>query len=257
MRFGMFFSSCAAVLCLAHSVNASELGDWTGAYGGIQAGAAIGTAQMDFSPEGTFRGPIANDIADRDFWKGSRDLDSTGFTGGLQGGYLWGRDRLLFGLEGDVSYLGLEENSSVTATVPFSSTPYRLEQSVETYFMASLRPRIGYVPEAFSGSVMLYATGGVTLTRVHVDQRFRQLNAVDYFNRGLSEDKTLVGWTAGGGVEYALSTKWSIKAEYLYADLGSVENNSVPGSATYESYTTDNKMDLTAHFFRLGTSYHF
>jgi len=30
-----------------------------------------------------------------------------------------------------------------------------------------------------------------------------------------------MGWTAGGGVEYAVSRNWTVKAEYLYYDLGS------------------------------------
>ena len=33
-------------------------------------------------------------------------------------------------------------------------------------------------------------------------------------------DDTLVGWTAGGGVEYALTKHLSFKTEYLYVDLG-------------------------------------
>ena len=32
---------------------------------------------------------------------------------------------------------------------------------------------------------------------------------------------SVVGWTAGGGVEYAVSRNWTVKAEYLYYDLGS------------------------------------
>jgi outer membrane immunogenic protein len=30
-----------------------------------------------------------------------------------------------------------------------------------------------------------------------------------------------LGWTAGAGLEYALNQSLSIKAEYLYVDLGS------------------------------------
>jgi outer membrane immunogenic protein len=29
------------------------------------------------------------------------------------------------------------------------------------------------------------------------------------------------GWTVGAGVEGKISTNWSVKAEYLYVDLGS------------------------------------
>ena len=36
---------------------------------------------------------------------------------------------------------------------------------------------------------------------------------------GLSDVR--LGWTAGAGLEYALNQSLSIKAEYLYVDLGS------------------------------------
>ena len=36
---------------------------------------------------------------------------------------------------------------------------------------------------------------------------------------GGSFSKTAVGWTAGGGLEYAFLNNWSAKPEYLYADL--------------------------------------
>ena len=31
---------------------------------------------------------------------------------------------------------------------------------------------------------------------------------------------TKAGWTAGAGVEFALDSNWSAKAEYLFIDLG-------------------------------------
>jgi outer membrane immunogenic protein len=36
-----------------------------------------------------------------------------------------------------------------------------------------------------------------------------------------SESKTQLGWTAGGGFEFALSESVSLKGEYLHIDLGS------------------------------------
>jgi outer membrane immunogenic protein len=61
------------------------------------------------------------------------------------------------------------------------------------------------------------------------------------------------GWTAGGGIEAALSERWSAKAEYLYLDLGSA-NYALPlnyyfgGSATINSTTRD-------HIVRVGVNY--
>ena len=39
---------------------------------------------------------------------------------------------------------------------------------------------------------------------------------------------TKTGWTAGGGVEYALDNRWSAKFEYLYYDLGSLLVDDTP-----------------------------
>jgi outer membrane immunogenic protein len=33
-------------------------------------------------------------------------------------------------------------------------------------------------------------------------------------------DENNAGWTVGGGVEFALPSNWTAKAEYLYVDLG-------------------------------------
>ena len=52
-----------------------------------------------------------------------------------------------------------------------------------------------------------------------------------------------MGWTAGGGAEWAFQPKWSAKLEYLYTDL-----------------KHDNLPDWNApkfHTFRVGVNYHF
>jgi len=35
-----------------------------------------------------------------------------------------------------------------------------------------------------------------------------------------SSDTTRAGWTLGGGLEWKFAPQWSVKAEYLYVDLG-------------------------------------
>ncbi|WP_374468699.1 outer membrane protein [Ferrovibrio sp.] len=246
----------AIVLAAGGSRAADDL-TWSGPYTGVTAGAAISKAEMGFGPTGTFITGDANDVADGNFWRRKTDLDSATFTGSLYGGYQVKRGGMVYGLEAEAGYLGLNESSSVTATVPASGNPYRLEQKVETDFFANLRPRVGYVPEALSGNLLLFATGGVSLTHARVDQKFRQTNNA-YRPEALSEDRLLLGWTAGGGLEYALSKNWSLKAEYLYAYLGKVEKNGAQGTpANFAGYTTDNEAELTAHIIRVGTAWHF
>ena len=52
------------------------------------------------------------------------------------------------------------------------------------------------------------------------------------------------GWTAGGGIEGAFGGGWSAKVEYLYIDLGKLEQTvTIPPAAlaaTFNSRLTDN-----------------
>jgi outer membrane immunogenic protein len=71
-----------------------------------------------------------------------------------------------------------------------------------------------------------------------------------------SVSSTKVGWAVGGGVEYAFSRCWTIKAEYLYMDLGSeygVGNPIPPGPPYQMGYT----WETTANIFQIGVNYKF
>ena len=62
--------------------------------------------------------------------------------------------------------------------------------------------------------------------------------------------RTYVGWTLGGGVEWAFWNSWSAKVEYLYADFG--RGPVVPLAPTV-NLTTGR---LTDHIGRVGVNYH-
>jgi outer membrane immunogenic protein len=73
-----------------------------------------------------------------------------------------------------------------------------------------------------------------------------------------------VGWTAGGGIEWMLAQNWSVKAEYLYYDLGSVQTSS---GATSRFHTgpdylvwtnqTSAQTRFNGNIVRAGVNYHF
>ena len=52
------------------------------------------------------------------------------------------------------------------------------------------------------------------------------------------------GWTAGGGIEFAISPNWSVKAEYLYVDF----QNETIGPGTFR---------LIENVVRGGVNYRF
>jgi outer membrane immunogenic protein len=77
-----------------------------------------------------------------------------------------------------------------------------------------------------------------------------------------SASKTLTGWALGGGMEYALTTSWSVKAEYLHYDLGSMTFATTPLASRVPvgPFTTIN-IAPTANFrgdiVRVGLNYKF
>jgi outer membrane immunogenic protein len=70
------------------------------------------------------------------------------------------------------------------------------------------------------------------------------------------ESEWQVGWVVGGGIEFALDDAWSINAEYLYADFGTVDGDSdFPGSPL--NFTQDTKLIQRLQIARGGISYRF
>lgn len=113
--------------------------------------------------------------------------DIDGILGGIQLGYNWQfSPNIVFGIEADVS--GTDMNASIVG-IP-----------VHVDYLASLRARIGYTMDR----TMIYGTGGLAYSRAAA--------------LGLHDTDT--GWVIGGGLEWAYSRNWTLRAEYLYYDLG-------------------------------------
>ena len=65
-----------------------------------------------------------------------------------------------------------------------------------------------------------------------------------------------MGWTAGAGVEWKLTPVWSVKAEYLFAELGNSQHNTIV--YTYGPFTSS--LTSTVHreqdnIVRFGVNY--
>ena len=68
----------------------------------------------------------------------------------------------------------------------------------------------------------------------------------------MTGDKVMVGWSAGGGIEWMFAPGWSAKAEYAYFDFGKVHvagASSVPGEFYRQS------VDVTTHTAKVGINY--
>jgi len=183
--------------------------NWTGFYLGVHAGAAI--TDFDFSPTDGGFGPGFSD-------------DNTGFIGGVQAGYNWQFDSVVFGLQTDFAYT----STKVSLTDGFATAEQKLE------WLGSTTARLGY---AFD-NLLVYGKGGVAYGQ-------SKFSASIPF-ASYDESQWHVGWTAGVGAEYAFTQNLSGLLEYNYVDLGS------------ENYAFDEiRTDLTSNVIKAGLNYKF
>jgi len=156
--------------------------------------------------------------------------NANGVIGGAHVGYNYQINQFVLGLEGDVDGSSLSKTANFA---PFSSyyqdfIPTTVHSNLGV--QGSIRGRLGY---AFD-RVLVYATGGVAFGGFNTSVSTAYANALFYpaFFGSDSFSNTRVGWTVGGGLEYAITNNWSVRAEYRYTDFGPSNNvlvNSFPG----------------------------
>lgn len=215
--------------------------DWTGLYAGVHAGGAFGST---WGSTKTLDGSDSA-IAARE----SADLKLGGALVGVQAGYNWQLGNgFVLGFEGDWSKTyNLSGSHKVLSTDPILAKNGHVDAntSYDIDWTASLRPRIGY---AVSNRLMAYATGGLALAH-ETQWRDQYISNLAEEGRLLGDSTTVfsvekaaatrAGFTIGGGVEYALSDKWSIKADYSYSRFGNKSFKFKDArSGTGKNYTT-------------------
>ena len=155
---------------------------------------------------------------------------SSGFIGGVSTGYNWQvSPNWLLGYEGDTGY----QKFKGSGLYPTSAT--QSASTTSNGWFSSMTGRVGYV----TGPSMIYAKGGATLTRF--DSTVSD-SATPFV---LDHKKWVVGYAVGGGWEYMLGNKWSVKAEYLYLGFG---DNISPGGPASTSLSG-------IHTARVGLNY--
>jgi high affinity Mn2+ porin len=160
--------------------------DWTGFY----VGGAVGYGGGNL---GAATNPLPEQGA---FFQHS----STGFIGGFDVGYLKEfPNHVVLGIEADTSFTSPVDSTALTPA-PFNTT---------LDYIGTVRGRVGY---AF-GTLMPYVTGGFAWGHSHVDINDGGGSIV------AAPGQYQSGWTAGAGVEFAVSGNWSARLEYDYIDL--------------------------------------
>ncbi len=191
---------------------AIPLYNWTGFYIGINGGGAFGNSNW-------------TDPA----------LAATGnfsVNGLLIGGTLGANYQVgswVFGIEGDGDWANLDGTT-------FNTSCADVGCETSSDFLATIRGRVGYA----WNRLLVYGTAGAAFADIQA-----AAGALPFMS------STQAGWTAGLGLEYAITPSWSAKVEYLFVDIGSASC----GAANCGGTTTT--VSLNENVIRGGLNYRF
>jgi outer membrane immunogenic protein len=232
-------------------------GDFKGLYAGLNIGGASGSSNAQTSTVFSASGYFASNSVPAIATAGAQDLGSNGFSGGGQIGYNLQHHHLVFGLETDIGGMNLTKSQSTTATYPCCApTAFTVTQSLNTSWVYTFRPRAGFT----GGPLFVYGTGGLAVTNVNYQSLFTDTFATAHENGGVNQAQK--GWAAGGGAEFKLRHRWSVKGEFLHADFGSESATSTNLTAltppvAEPSNVFTHAANLTANVYRFGVNYRF
>lgn len=176
--------------------------------------------------------------------------DDGGFTIGEHSGYNVQCGRVLFGIESEFNYFHADTSSTLDEEC-CGGTGFATFKSEMNWF-GTLRGRLGLV---HNDNLLIFATGGLAYAKI--DHEFIDTGAPGgTFSQ--SDDNTQFGWTVGGGLEFMRDSRWSLRADALYVDLGSDSRTYVTdGTACNGPCTAQISWDDTFWVARVGLTYHF
>jgi outer membrane immunogenic protein len=198
--FAIAISALALQAAQAADIEAPTAFDWTGPYVGVHLGYGDPTFDGVYDS-----GEIdAGDPEDATF---ADDINADGILGGLQAGYNFQMDSIVFGVEADISFTDFSGDADDADGFDV------VEADVD--FLASLRARLGFAAD----TLLIYATGGLA----YADGKFKITDS-DQAVQKASFDIDEFGFVVGGGLEWAASEHATLRIEGLYYGFGHEED---------------------------------
>jgi outer membrane immunogenic protein len=195
----------------AQMFSPTSASNWTGFYVGATGGYAFGAVRQ--TPPGL----------------ATTETNASGWLAGAHAGYNFDFGGFVLGGEADIAWTNFGYERDVGA-------PGRLRANLDAFGTARLRAGATF------GPVMPYFTGGIAMGHGNV-------STTTPAGVTTSQGNNHFGWTLGGGLEAQATENITLRAEYLYVDLGSASYNTAPGGVS----------DFSHRFsvIRAGVSYKF
>jgi outer membrane immunogenic protein len=255
--------------------------EWTGFYIGLSAGGGFGLGGINNNVTSAFCNIVfvgqgcdpgqASSAAAAAVPGGFDKTHPSGFIGGGQIGYNYQMGWFVWGVEADFSGADISGSNSKTATaIVFDNATTIVDTIAGTAnqkldWLGTLRGRVGFVPFT---PLLVYATGGLAYGHVSTDTTLSQTVTVTGVpvcpcsaTSTASTSSTQFGWTVGGGAEWMFAPHWSLKAEFLYYDLGHVSADmtltELSGGVPFTTIGITSRVNFNGDIARGGINYRF
>lgn len=227
--------------------------EWTGFYFGVNAGYGWGQGSTDTSFLGDSTGLQFAGGVTTPFGLGPTELSGTRLSGsgkpsgaiaGGQMGFNWQAGMAVFGAEFDAQWSGQRTSFAVACTSGCTAT-----EALKIKSLLTGRARVGL---AFDW-IMPYVTAGAALASVSDDTTLTVGGVTGSF---APHSGSRLGWTAGAGVDIALTSNWSARLEYLYVAIDDFSTSArIPNVLGLGSSAKG--IDVRDNIVRVGLNYRF
>ncbi len=228
MRTKLLLAPLGAIALLAPAAFAADLGaapppppylpppplfTWTGIYVGGQVGYAWGAGNFNTSGFDPVTGT---------FVSGTLGNTPNGVIGGAHIGYQYQFNQVVLGIEGSVD--GTSLSNTAVAAFPVFLGGSNLTARTTADVQGSIRGKAGIAWDR----LLIYGTGGVAFGGFNTDFTLAAPNSVPPFFATANTSSTRTGWTAGGGLQFAVTNNWWVYGEYRFSDFGTLRNGAFP-----------------------------
>jgi outer membrane immunogenic protein len=154
----------------------------------------------------------------------------------------------VFGVESDLQWSDIKAARTVSP-IPRVGTQFATAASESRKWFGTVRGRAGLLVKP---QVLLYGTVGLAYGETELS--FNTC-APGSACASAATSGTNIGWAAGAGLEWMFARNWTMKAEYLYVDLGSRAATGNTSEVPPRVFTAAS--DQREHIARLGVNYSF
>jgi outer membrane immunogenic protein len=232
---------------------------WTGFYIGANGGYGWSSSSVSYSPNDAAAQAGTCGRVGKGKCIPSADYTTQGPLAGGQAGFNWQINSMwLVGVEADYQWANLTgEGVSPFTLGNVANTNMIADQSIKSFGTA--RVRMGAL---LANPILLYGTAGLAYGRVGETLNVQSTGSGSLSSGGFSyrcivggspcfsgaSSATLVGWTVGGGAEFALTSHLTFKTEILYIDLGVPKDTAIAQT----TLTKTSPSSFTASFSPAG-----